>query len=174
MEAKACLVSAATVIVKLTVSMSLFAPLVAVLPSASTTVTVTEYWPLATAVAVPELGEPVIWPDEELIERPPGRPVALYLRSPLPPLTEGISIAVIVWPSIAFRFETLPPNEGDESAATCKVKLNDARSLLVASLSESLAVQVTVVLPVAVGVPEMVRVEALQLRPVGRAVLRSA
>ena len=102
MEAKACLVSAATVIVKLTVSTSLFAPLVAVLPSASATVTVTEYSPLVTAVAVPELGEPVIWPDDELSESPPGSPVALYLRSPLPPLAEGMSIAVIAWPSIAF------------------------------------------------------------------------
>ena len=61
---------------KLTVSTSLLAPLVAVLPSPSDTVTVTEYAPLVTAVAVPELGEPVIWPVVELIERPAGSPDA--------------------------------------------------------------------------------------------------
>ena len=92
----------------------------------------------------------------------------------MPPEAEGISIAVICWPSIAFWFETLPPKEGEESAATCRVKLKDARSLLVVSPSESRAVQVIVVLPAAVGVPEMVRVEALQLSPVGRELPRSA
>ena len=85
-----------------------------------------------------------------------------------------MSIAVIVWPSIASRSETLPPNDGTESAATLIVKLNDARSPLRVSLSESRAVQVIVVLPVPVGVPEMVRVDAAQLNPAGSAVERSA
>ena len=64
-------------IVKLTVSMSLLVPLVAVLPSLSATVTVTEYSPLLTAVDAPLLGEPEIAPVAEAIVRPPGRPVAL-------------------------------------------------------------------------------------------------
>ena len=92
----------------------------------------------------------------------------------MPPLAEGMSIAVIVWPSIASWSETLPLNDGTESAATLIVKLNDARSLLRVSLSESRAVQVIVVSPVPVGVPEMVRVADAQLSPAGSAVERSA
>ena len=76
-ELKEGTVSAATVIVKLTVSMSRLVPAVAVLPSLSATVTVTECWPPLTAVDAPTLGEPVIWPLDELIERPAGRPDAL-------------------------------------------------------------------------------------------------
>ena len=75
-EANECFVSAATVIVKLTLSTSFFEPLVAVLPSASETVTVTEYSPPLTAAAVPASGAPVIWPLLELIESPAGRPLA--------------------------------------------------------------------------------------------------
>ena len=77
MAANSCFVSAATVIVNVRVSMSLFAPLAAVLPSLSVTVTVTEYAPFVTAVEAPESGSPVIWPVEVLMLRPAGRPLAL-------------------------------------------------------------------------------------------------
>ena len=83
-------------------------------------------------------------------------------------------IAVICWVSMAFWLETLPvPNEGAESAATDRVKLIEARSLLLVSESESRAVQVIVVSPEVVGVPEMVLVEAVQLSPAGSELVRS-
>ena len=92
---------------------------------------------------------------------------------PLPPLTEGMS-SVKDCPSIADCAETAALKAGCESSATEIVKLNAARSALEVSASESLAVQVIVVSPAAVGVPLIVRVDAVQVSPDGSAVERSA
>ena len=118
----------------------------------SVTVIVGVYVPVA-------VGVPLITPDEELILKPAGRPVAVHEYGVTPPA--AVTVAEYVWFFVALGSDAVVMESAGHTELIVYVLATLCGQL-------SVTVIVGVYVPVAVGVPLIVPDEEPMLKPVGR------